>query len=89
MQAPLPLLCSSTETAMHRCSTASVPRGSERKSMATAAKRRISPTGRSTRRRSSSTPQEKTITEKELSFEEVVALAYDGNPPTGENGSSR
>jgi hypothetical protein len=29
--------------------------------------------------------QEKTTTEKELSFEEVVSIAYDGNPPTGPN----
>jgi hypothetical protein len=29
--------------------------------------------------------QEKTTTEKELTFEAVVSLAYDGNPPTGEN----
>jgi multiubiquitin len=29
--------------------------------------------------------QEKVVTAKEISFEEVVALAYDGNPPTGEN----
>jgi len=29
--------------------------------------------------------QEKTTAEKELTFEEVVSLAYDGDPPTGEN----
>jgi Multiubiquitin len=29
--------------------------------------------------------QEKTTTEKELTFEEVVSIAYDGNPPTGPN----
>lgn len=29
--------------------------------------------------------QEKVVTAKEISFEGVVALAYDGNPPTGEN----
>lgn len=29
--------------------------------------------------------QEKTTTEKELTFEEVVSLAYDGNPPSGPN----
>lgn len=29
--------------------------------------------------------QEKTTTEKELSFEELVSLAYDGNPPSGPN----
>jgi hypothetical protein len=29
--------------------------------------------------------EEKTTTENELSFEEVVSIAYDGNPPTGEN----
>jgi hypothetical protein len=28
---------------------------------------------------------EKIVTAKELSFEEVVSLNYDGNPPTGEN----
>lgn len=29
--------------------------------------------------------QEKTTSEKELSFEEVVSLAYDGSPPSGPN----
>lgn len=29
--------------------------------------------------------EEKTTTEKELSFEEVVSVAYDGNPPSGPN----
>ena len=29
--------------------------------------------------------QPKTVTQKEISFEELVSLAYDGNPPTGEN----
>jgi hypothetical protein len=29
--------------------------------------------------------QEKTTIEKELTFEEVVSLAYDGNPPSGPN----
>lgn len=29
--------------------------------------------------------QEKTVTEEEISFEELVSLAYDGNPPTGDN----
>lgn len=29
--------------------------------------------------------QPKMVTSKELSFEEVVALAYDGNPPSGPN----
>jgi hypothetical protein len=29
--------------------------------------------------------QEKTTTEKELTFEQVVSLAYDGNPPSGPN----
>lgn len=29
--------------------------------------------------------QEKTTTEKELPFEGVVSLAYDGNPPSGPN----
>jgi hypothetical protein len=29
--------------------------------------------------------QEKTVPEKEISFEELVSLAYDGNPPTGDN----
>jgi len=29
--------------------------------------------------------QEKTVTTKEITFEQVVDLAYDGNPPQGEN----
>ncbi len=29
--------------------------------------------------------QEKTVTTKEVAFEQVVDLAYDGNPPQGEN----
>lgn len=29
--------------------------------------------------------RERTVTSKELTFEEVVALAYDNNPPTGPN----
>jgi hypothetical protein len=29
--------------------------------------------------------QEKTTTEKELTFEQVVSIAYDGNPPSGPN----
>lgn len=29
--------------------------------------------------------QEKTTTEKELTFEQVVSIAYDANPPTGPN----
>lgn len=29
--------------------------------------------------------QQKVVTEHELSFDEVVSLAYDGNPPTGPN----
>jgi hypothetical protein len=29
--------------------------------------------------------QEKTTIEKELTFERVVSIAYDGNPPTGPN----
>ena len=29
--------------------------------------------------------QEKTTIEKELTFEEVVSIAYDGNPPSGTN----
>ena len=29
--------------------------------------------------------QEKVVTGKEVSFEDVVSIAYDGNPPTGEN----
>jgi Multiubiquitin len=29
--------------------------------------------------------QEKVVSEHELSFDEVVSLAYDGNPPTGPN----
>jgi hypothetical protein len=29
--------------------------------------------------------QAKVVTERELSFEEVVSLYYDGNPPTGPN----
>lgn len=29
--------------------------------------------------------QRKTVTSSEVSFEQVVALAYDGDPPTGEN----
>lgn len=29
--------------------------------------------------------QQKEIKKKKLSFEEVVALAYDGNPPAGDN----
>jgi hypothetical protein len=29
--------------------------------------------------------QEKTVTTKEISFSEVIDLAYDGSPPQGEN----
>jgi len=29
--------------------------------------------------------QEKTVTTKEITFEQVVDLAYDGNPPQAEN----
>lgn len=29
--------------------------------------------------------QEKTITSKEVTFEQVVVLAYDGSPPQGDN----
>jgi Multiubiquitin len=29
--------------------------------------------------------QQKVVTEHELSFDEVVSLAYDGNPPMGDN----
>jgi hypothetical protein len=29
--------------------------------------------------------QQKVVTARELTFEQVVSLAYDGNPPTGEN----
>ena len=29
--------------------------------------------------------QEKTVTTKEITFEQVVDFAYDGNPPRGEN----
>jgi hypothetical protein len=29
--------------------------------------------------------QEKAVTDKDLSFEQLVSLAYDGNPPTGDN----
>lgn len=29
--------------------------------------------------------QKKTVEAKELTFDEIVALAYDGNPPTGDN----
>lgn len=31
--------------------------------------------------------QQKTVSKGELSFDEVVSLAYDGSPPTGENWS--
>jgi hypothetical protein len=31
--------------------------------------------------------QEKTVSGETISFEELVSLAYDGNPPTGENWS--
>lgn len=29
--------------------------------------------------------QEKTVSSKEITFEQVVALAYDGHPPQGDN----
>jgi hypothetical protein len=31
--------------------------------------------------------QEKTVTVEVISFDELVSLAYDGNPPTGDNWS--
>ena len=31
--------------------------------------------------------QEKTVTVEAISFDELVSLAYDGNPPTGDNWS--